>query len=154
MRSGEGARRFRNREVYDDFQIFLEAWDGGKESIKSVFLQLLSTLLELPEAELDFLERPGVSYSLRAERRSEGDMILFALVDVVDDDPGNRWLSVCFYADAVSDPQELGNLIPGGILGKDGYCFDVFKEDASLFKYLVERIREAYKLLSDNRPRQ
>jgi len=140
----EEALKFKSREVYEGFQIFLEAWDGGKESIKSVFLQLLSTLLELPEAELDFLERPGVSYSLRAERPSGGDTALFVLVDIVDDDPGNRWLSVCFYADAISDPQGLGNAIPGGILGKDGYCFDVFEEDASLIGYLGKRIIKAF----------
>jgi len=59
---------------------------------------------------------------------------------------------VCFYADAVSDPEGLGNLIPGGIMGNDGYCFDVFEQNASLLQYLEERIREASK--REARPRQ
>jgi len=67
----------------------------------------------------------------------------------VDDDPENRWLSVCFYADTVTDPESLGNLVPEGIMGENGYCFDVFEEDSSLFEYLEERIREACKHAGD-----
>lgn len=145
----EEARRFRTREAHEAFRTFLEAWNAGKESIKSIFVQLQSMLMELDGAELDFLARPAVSYSLRAARASGGKTVLFALVDVIDDDPENRWLSVCFPAEAVSDPESIGNLIPGGIMGRDGYCFDVFEQNAALLQYLKERIREAHEMLSD-----
>lgn len=136
--------RFKSRKSYADFRVFLDQWKNGEQSIKSAFLHFLTRFLELDGTRLDFLARPGVSYSLRAEMQSGTEKVLFALVDVVDDDPENRWLSVCFYADAVTDPHGLGNLIPGGILGKDGYCFDISGEADMPLEYLEERIREAF----------
>ncbi|MFZ5563507.1 MAG: hypothetical protein ACOZBW_05595, partial [Thermodesulfobacteriota bacterium] len=69
---------------------------------------------------------------------------LFAVVDVIDDDPGNRWLSVCFYGETITDPDERGGLIPGGLLGEDGYCFDMDEADDALTTYLQKRMDEAY----------
>ena len=66
------------------------------------------------------------------------------MLDVIDDDPGHRWLSVCFYGDMITDPDELGDLIPGGLLGSDGYCFDISEEDDALREYVGVRIQEAY----------
>ena len=63
-------------------------------------------------------------------------------MDVIEDVDG-RWLSVCFYADTVSDPEERGNLVPLGLLGEDGYCFDVEEPDTVLEAYVLERIDEA-----------
>ncbi len=56
-------------------------------------------------------------------------------MDIVEDIEG-RWLSVCFYADTVADPDEKGNLVPKGLLGEDGYCFDVDGADLDLEEYL------------------
>jgi hypothetical protein len=136
-------QRFKTRKGHDEFQTFIDTWDAQEKSTKSPFLHLCSKLLVPDGVQLDFLPRPGVSYSLRAERRLGEQWALFALVDVVDDEPEKRWLSVCFYANTVSDPQKMGNLIPGGIRGKDGYCFDIFEEDQALVSYLAERIEEA-----------
>ena len=58
-------------------------------------------------------------------------------------DPGGPWLSVCFYADAVTEPRDLGNLVPSGLLGEDGHCFDVEHPDGDLQRYVLERVREA-----------
>ena len=66
------------------------------------------------------------------------------MVDVIDDDPESRWLSVCFYGDDITDPDELGDLVPQGLLGEDGYCFDVTEHDARIIAYLGDRIGEAY----------
>jgi hypothetical protein len=146
----EVAGRFKNTRTYEDFCAFLRAWEGTTSPVRDFLLQLKSIVLELNGTELDFLARPGVSYSLRAEVTARERARFLVLMDVVDDDPENRWLSVCFYADAVSDPEGLGNLVPQGILGEDGYCFDVFEEDGKVFLgYLEERIREAYEMLSD-----
>jgi hypothetical protein len=39
---------------------------------------------------------------------------------------------------------ELGNLVPNGILGVDGYCFDLYEDDAFLASYVERRIEEAH----------
>lgn len=67
----------------------------------------------------------------------------FALIDVIDDDPEQRWLSVCFYDDLVTDEQEQGDWVPGGLMGEDARCFNVDEADEDLVAYVVERIREA-----------
>jgi hypothetical protein len=64
-------------------------------------------------------------------------------MDVIDDDPENRWLSVCFYPDMITDPEEKGVLIPLGLLGEDGYCFDLEEWDADYLQYLETRLNEA-----------
>ena len=66
------------------------------------------------------------------------------MVDVIDDDPDNRWLSVCFYEEAITDPDERGDMVPGGLFGQDGYCFDIYEYEESDLAYLVQRIDEAY----------
>ena len=43
----------------------------------------------------------------------------------------------------ISDPEERGELIPGGLAGSDGYCFDMFEDDKVLAAYLAERLDEA-----------
>jgi hypothetical protein len=146
---GEKSGRFESPEAFEDQDRFTASWNGGANPVKDIFLRIKAVLLERPGTRLDFHGRPGVSYSLRASRVTGASIRLFALVDVVDDDPENRWLSVCFYADAVTDPEGRGNLIPGGILGQDGQCFDVFGADASLLRYLELRISEAYRHAGD-----
>ena len=64
------------------------------------------------------------------------------MVDVASLD-GERFLSVCFYADTITDPEERGDLIPGGLLSKDGYCFDVDSDDDDIVSYVEARIYEA-----------
>ncbi len=87
--------------------------------------------------------RPGVSYSLRGSLN--GDDGLFVMIDVVDDDPEARWLSVCFYDAQVTDPKDIGDWVPEGLNGKDARCFDIGEEDAVLVSYVAERIQEAAK---------
>jgi hypothetical protein len=92
---------------------------------------------------LTFVARPGVSYSMRPVHESQTERDKFAIVDVIDDDPNERWLSVCFYEDMITDPYERGELIPGGLAGKDGYCFDLYENDKELALYLLDRLKEA-----------
>ena len=68
----------------------------------------------------------------------------FFIIDIIDDDPKNRWLSVCFYKDMISDPDEMGEIIPQGLPNEDGYCFDVDQWDKKLLEYLKVRMDEAY----------
>jgi hypothetical protein len=125
---------------------FLEDWQNDPRKMKQAFLNVMDKLKAAEGTCFNFISRPGVSYSLRASlrNRDEKPPTLFALVDIIDDDPDNRWLSICFYEEMITDPDELGNLVPEGILGEDGYCFDLYIEDPSLISYVEHRIDEAY----------
>lgn len=128
-------------------QAYLGKWQADPKQVRPFFEHLLESLCD-PAIEMEFVEREGVSASLRARVFSQGAAPgtalgeLFCLVDVVEDVDG-RWLSVCFYADTVSDPDEHGNLVPQGLLGEDGYCFDVEVPDPVLEVYVLERVGEA-----------
>jgi len=83
-------------------------------------------------------------FLLRAAHPGQKDRSLYVMADVVDDDPRDRWLSVCFFGDMITDPEEKGDLIPDGLLGEDGYCFDITEPDDKLATYVEARIEEAY----------
>lgn len=123
---------------------FLDEWKADTLGTKPVFQLLYEGLQGLDGVRLEWVDRPGISYSLRAAHADQKDRPLFVMLDVIDDDPDERWLSVCFYGDMVSDPEELGDLIPGGLLGSDGYCFDVSDGEDALGQYVGTRIREAW----------
>ena len=122
---------------------FLESWIEDPLHVKPAFLQLKSCVEGCDKAQLSFKMRPGVSYSLRGSLN--GDDGLFVMIDVVDDDPEARWLSVCFYDAQVTDPKDIGDWVPEGLNGKDARCFDIGEEDAVLVSYVAERIQEAAK---------
>ena len=128
----------------------LESWTNDPQNNKSVFFKLRNNLMEKEDAILTFKLRPGVSYSFRASLDKHGESKLFVMVDIIDDDPEDRWLSVCFYGDMITDPDEAGNLIPKGLLGEDGYCFDIYKYDESKVSYIEQRVDEAYAKTLDN----
>lgn len=122
---------------------FIASWTETEAGTRAAFLRLKSHLEDKEKAELAFKARPGVSYSLRGICPGH-DRQLFVMADVIDDDPSSRWLSVCFYGDMISDPDERGDLIPGGLLGEDGYCFDMDEGEDALLTYIETRIDEAY----------
>lgn len=123
---------------------FLDGWAADPLGTKPVFRFLYQRLQDQEGVRLEWVDRPGISYSLRASHENQKDRPLFVMLDVIDDDPEGRWLSVCFYGDMVSDPEELGDLIPGGLLGSDGYCFDISEGEEALKQYVGVRIREAW----------
>lgn len=128
----------------EDIQKFLDDWTQDDLETKPVFEFLFRFLRDEKEVKNEFHPRPGISYSLRAAHLNQKDRPLFVMIDVIDDEPGRRWLSVCFFQDMIRDPEELGDLIPGGLLGSDGYCFDAMDADEKMKNYLKERIREAW----------
>jgi hypothetical protein len=136
--------------------VMLSDWKEDPRNIKKAFLDLKDKLASKESAFLTFKSRPGISYSLRASVRTgkQSKDRVFALVDIIDDDPADRWLSVCFYDGTVTDDDNSGNLIPEGILGEDGYCFDLYKNEEHVISYLKKRIDEAYEAtvisLTDN----
>ena len=142
----------RNLESRDEYGLLadtLKGWDNDTHGVKAAFLRLLLKLTSMENSHLTFKSRPGISHSLRASIRltdHKRDRIC-TLIDIIDDDPLSRWLSVCFYEDAITDDQGSGNLIPKGILGEDGYCFDLFEYDEELLVYLEGKIDEAFRMV-------
>ena len=136
----EQAKRF------EQVQKFIGNWSDDALGVKPIFMSFYQDLRNKAEAEIEFYERPGISYSLRGIQQNDNSRPLFVMVDVIDDDPKRRWLSVCFYGDTIKDPDELGDLIPGGLLGSDGYCFDITESDNHLHEYIRQRIQEAYEI--------
>jgi hypothetical protein len=122
---------------------FIESWRDDPKSMKQCFLKFYEGFSSGSDVHLGFVARPGVSYSLRPRHRAQQDRELFAMVDVIDDDPQDRWLSVCFYEDMITDPEGRGEVIPGGLAGSDGYCFDLYDSDAGAVDYIVARLKEA-----------
>lgn len=137
---------FLDQESEFEWKRFMGAWVDGPGGVRRSFRRLNDAVSGRENAVLEFVSRPGVSYSLRglAGGSPTRDGPIFTLIDVIDDDPGHRWLSVCFYEEAITDPEGLGNLVPQGILGRDGHCFDVTEFDEGFLAYLEERIREAH----------
>ena len=135
---------FASEKEKTEFSNFLESWTNDPQNNKGVFFKLRDNLMEKEDAVLAFKSRPGVSYSFRASLDKQGENRLFVMADIIDDDPEDRWLSVCFYGDMITDPDEVGNLIPKGLLGEDGYCFDIYEYDESRVSYVEQRIDEAY----------
>ncbi len=121
---------------------WLSNWQADPLKGKIAFNLYYSWLKE-QNFELDFNERPGISYSLRAKHPSQEKRTLFVLVDVVDDDPDERWLSVCFYNDMIQDPDELGDFVPDGLMGEDALCLNLDEENEEMQAYIFKRIQEA-----------
>jgi hypothetical protein len=138
---------FVEKEEYADMAGLLESWTEDPGNVKPAFNNLRDILSKKKKAVLYFKSRPGISHSFRAyvPRSGDTDDRLFVMVDIVDDDAENRWLSVCFYGDTITDPDEAGDLVPGGLLGEDGYCFDLYEYDDATISYLKERIDEAHR---------
>lgn len=128
-----------------ELQAFLNDWTDDDNGVKKAFLRFKSALENINDATVTFVPRPPASYSLRAEPPRGRPVI--TMVDVASLD-GEKFLSVCFYADTITDPEERGDLIPGGLLSKDGYCFDVDSDEDDTVSYVEARIFEAAAALS------
>jgi len=121
---------------------FLSAWTHDPKGVRPGLVRFIQAVSGLAGAGIELVSRPGVTHSLRVAHPSRVQRPLFALADVVED-PDGRWLSICFYANAVTDPEERGNLVPGGLLGEDGYCFDYEEPDQAFIDYIGARLTEA-----------
>lgn len=136
---------FSKREDFAMLWEVLDKWTRDETNMKDAFIRLANRFTEKNRAVLSVVPRPGISYSLRARAKAQGEEgTLITMIDIVDDDPDNRWLSVCFYGDCVTDSEEEGDLVPGGLLGEDGYCFDLYENNQNTITYLEQGIDEAY----------
>jgi len=125
-------------------QAFIDEWTETEEKNRAAFLRLKAFLESKTGVNLEFIPRPGVTYSLRATHENQKNKPLFVMVDVIEDQP--RWLSVCFYGEMIQDPDELGDFVPEGLLGEDAACFDVDAYDEKLLGYVEARLEEACSL--------
>lgn len=127
---------------------FIEEWKDNDTKTRQAFIELVEHLEAMSDTTLDFNARPGVTYSLRPRHAAQEKRPLFGMVDVIDDDPDERWLSVCFYGEMITDPDETGDMVPEGLLGEDAHCFDIYEYDADDMAYVKARLTEAH----DNAP--
>ncbi len=132
-----------NDKTEQELNTFIEEWKvtPDKNSNKATFLRFKDYLAELDGVSLDFISRPGVTYSLRAVHSAQKEKDLFVMVDVIEDT--ERWLSVCFYGEMITDPESKGDMVPGGLLGEDATCFDLEDQDETLITYIETRLEEA-----------
>ncbi|BBO67119.1 hypothetical protein DSCA_10490 [Desulfosarcina alkanivorans] len=130
------------KEAAQAMKLFLDEWQDTAEKTKAVFSHLKAYLEKKEGTAFDFIPRPGVTYSLRAVHTNQRKKSLFVMVDVIEDAP--RWLSVCFYGEMISDPEENGDFVPEGLLGEDAVCFDVDAWDDRLIAYVKARMDEAW----------
>ncbi len=128
----------------ENLKQFIEQWKDNESGIKKAFKEISDHILKMENISIEFNARPGITYSLRPVHKNQKKRSLFAMADVIDDDPEARWLSVCFYGEMINDPEEMGDLIPDGLLGEDGYCFDLDEYDSDKLNYLKKRLDEAY----------
>lgn len=138
--------KYQSLDDHGEFSSYMDAWSEYSLEIKEAFLLLFNHLSEKPAVFFDFKLRLGVSASSRGyiEKQDDPNPQLLILMDIIDEDPEDKWLSVCFYAEMITDPEEQGDLIPGGLLGEDGYCFDMYEKDDKMIEYLEQRIDEAH----------
>ncbi|MBU2551088.1 MAG: hypothetical protein KKB20_21940 [Proteobacteria bacterium] len=121
------------------------AWPDDQPKLRRFFLDLTARAAEKPAVDCELVARAGVSYSFRAAlENGNRRRPVFFLVDVVVSASEPWFLSVCFYEDEISDPEEIGNAVPQGLFGETGYCFDVEAEDPATLAYLDDRLGEAY----------
>lgn len=129
-------------ETLQELHTFVDGWTDSDEKNKEAFVRLKSHLDAKDGVMLEFIPRPGVTYSLRAVHQNQKQRSLFVMIDVIEDDP--RWLSVCFYGDMIADPDERGDFVPEGLLGEDAMCFDIDQYDDAFLQYVEARLDEAH----------
>jgi hypothetical protein len=132
--------------MLNEVEKFIQEWPDSPEKNKQIFIRLKNFLKAKTGMIFEFIPRPDVTYSLRAKHKNQTDKPLFAMVDVIEDTP--RWLSVCFYGELISDPDEAGDYVPEGLLGEDAICFDLEEFDEAAIKYVEARLDEAYTVAS------
>ena len=128
-------------------QEVLAGWPADQEGLARAFEELTRSAAQMTETVVEVITRLGVSHSFRAtliDPSGKRVRPVYFLVDVVVSSSDPWFLSVCYYEDEITDPEELGNPIPQGLFQETGYCFDVEAYDPELLGYLRDRLAEAH----------
>ena len=121
------------REIDD----FILNWGEESLDVKDIFADLYSFLQKQSAVTLGWSARPGISYSLRLSAANPpAERPFFAMLDIIDDDPEERWISMCMYADMADDPDGKGDVVPKGLNNQDALCFDIDENDEEICGYL------------------
>ena len=133
-------------EKIKGFQRVIDDWPASQDSLKHAYIELTFEVRSRSESVCEVVTRQGVTHSFRAgtSRDLKSARPVFVLIDTVVSDVDPWFLSVCFYEDEITDPEESGEAIPGGLLGETGYCFDLEEYDEDYVAYLKTRIAEAH----------
>jgi len=67
-----------------ELEHFITVWPESSRICKTPFVRLKEYLQEREGVTLQFIPRPGVTYSLRASHQKQSDRPLFTMVDVID----------------------------------------------------------------------
>lgn len=121
---------------------FLGNWSTDRNGVKAGCEALLSCMASLRGMTLACVHRPGISLSVRL-LPAGNEAKICALLDIIDDDPEARWLSVCFDASLITDSQGRGDFVPQGLQGADACCFDYDEDDQDYLAYLKEKFTES-----------
>ncbi|OQY01346.1 MAG: hypothetical protein B6I26_04695 [Desulfobacteraceae bacterium 4572_130] len=119
-------------------------WKDSKAQTKKAFMIIMDYIIKMKDISFEFKARPKISYSLRLKHKNQKNRSFFAIIDIIDDEPNQRWLSICFYEDMINDPKDLGDMIPQGMMGEDGYCFDFYEYNEKNIEYIKKRFDQAY----------
>ena len=130
--------------VREETDALLASWIVDPNHAREIFRRYRDWLLSLPDVHLTLNARPGVSFSLRATQARQQQRPFFCMIDIVDDEPDARWLSVCFFNEMVTDPDERGDVAPGGLLGHDALCLNLEEDDPLLVDYIQQRLAQAH----------
>ncbi len=133
-------------DAMKELEDFIKNWPDSPEKNKEIFIRLKDFLSAKSGMVFEYVPRDGLTYSLRAKHENQKNKPLFAMLDVIEDSP--RWLSVCFYGELITDPDEAGDYVPEGLLGEDAICFDLEGFDEAAIKYVEDRLAEAYQSAS------
>jgi len=124
----------------------ISSWPQDQAGLCQAFQALVEAVLAQPETRLSLVSREGISHSVRVGALNPAagrERPVYGLVDVVTPRQGPWFLSVCFYEDEISDPEERGEAVPQGLYDETGYCFDVETYDPAQVVYLKARLVEA-----------
>lgn len=130
-----------NTETEQTLNTFIEEWQETADKNKTTFVHFKDYLTKKEGVTLDFVARPGITYSLRAVHADQKEKELFVMIDVIEDT--SKWLSVCFYNDMITDVEEKGDWVPGGLMGEDAVCFDIEEHNETMIRYIEARLDEA-----------
>ena len=105
-------------------QEVLAGWPADQEGLARAFEELTRSAAQMTETVVEVITRLGVSHSFRAALLDpSGKRVrpVYFLVDVVVSSTDPWFLSVCYYEDKITDPEELGNPIPQDLFQETGY---------------------------------
>ena len=73
-------------EIMAEVDEFVKKWQAGL-AMRDCFIRLAECIRRFEDVDLQFISRPGISFSLRPKHVKQQGRDLFGMVDVIDDDP-------------------------------------------------------------------